>query len=647
MKPMSWVVGLAAALAATYASAGDPPPSPSCDETGRWVPLLPTGSTAADRTATSGVIESVAGQPPARSVRWGLTPQAAANFVLPTSPPGFQAFGSACWYTLALYERVDGGDRYSPVRLPPGVPLGFRLGINLLAGPSPGDFSPPSPTIGGGSLCLVPPGAGGASAWWNANGRPTLDGVVDLVTGVPLVRSVDLELPLDGATFRLTRTRSNHRMLREDQSDMGMDAPDRWWDWVGQGWMAGENPILLIDAATPDLIGDGARTTWLWLDAHHSIPFQMVYHGPSGGGPSITYEAPARFRARMTHNGVAQEPQAGRFWAVRPTQFDVWLYDGQVHYTFVAVNEDVPPNRWNTNSLSTVVQENSPDPNWEAASYHDRPFTRNQLLQAGVSPERLQNHSPFAWFLNPGFGVPHYGLCVRVADQYGHEVRIKHAPSARWTLDHPGTSCVEIWQDAAARGQIQYIKLVSQGQVKWTLLYAHRRFAADGWIAQPGSGERYRDLFDALPEATRRVLLEQFGASAIDRIYVFPGDVPDATLGPAVLVCHSTETPGLTGGVDPLTDYNANRPSGAAALPTDWTHRVRYHYLPDDEGRPVSPPILAMTTVASSGPGAPAGAPASERRTVYVHRRIDPNEPGGDRAFRRLPWLECVYTEDD
>ncbi|MBL8991248.1 MAG: hypothetical protein JNJ48_06675, partial [Phycisphaerae bacterium] len=450
----------------------------------------------------------------------------------------------------------------------------------------------------------------------------------------------------DGATFRLTRTRSNHRMLREDQSSLGMDAPDRWWDWVGQGWMAGENPILLIDAATPDLIGDGPRTTWLWLDAHHSIPFQMVYH-VSGGTATVTYEAPARFRARMTHNGVAAPSSNGNVWAVRPTQFDVWLYDGQIRYTFVAVNEDVPPNRWNHNSLNEVVHEGSANPDWRASSYHDRPFTRNQLKAANVSQDRLQNHDPFTWFLNPGFGVPHYGLCVRVADQFGHEVRISHAPSARWTVDRPDTPCVETWQDAAARGQIQYLKLLSQGQVKWTLIYAHRRFAADGWIAQPGNGERYRDMIDSLPEATRRVLFEQFGTSAIDRIYVFQGDVPDSVLEPAVLVQHSTETPGLSGGVDPLTEYNANRPSGAPALPTAWAHRVRYHYVPDAQGRPVSPPILAMTTVATGAAAAPQGSPTAERRTVYVHRLISPNEPGGDRAFRRLPWLECIFTEDD
>src|SRR5262249_16684363 len=139
-------------------------------------------------------------------------------------------------------------------------------------------------------------------------------------------------------------------------------AADQWWDWTGLGWMAGENPILIIDAALPDVTGDNPRTCQLVLDAHHSIPFQLI---ESSG----RYRAPPRFRARMAHNGAGWIDGV-HGWSVAPTQYDVYLYDGQLHYSFVVIREDAPPNRWDSNFLRT----NGPDPVWASSSYHDRPF---------------------------------------------------------------------------------------------------------------------------------------------------------------------------------------------------------------------------------------------------------------------------------
>src|SRR5690606_9564115 len=173
-------------------------------------------------------------------------------------------------------------------------------------------------------------------------GRPTLHGQVDLVTGLPLIQSNDLELPFGGATFRLTRTRSARRTDNDLPKCVG--SMDEWWDWAGAGWMIGENPILLIDAALPDVTGDNPRTCWLILDAHHSIPFQQI---ESNG----TYEAPPRFRARMKHNG--NWDAENRKWhtgdpadpeALHPAiQYEISLYDGSVKYTFVAIRQDAPP----------------------------------------------------------------------------------------------------------------------------------------------------------------------------------------------------------------------------------------------------------------------------------------------------------------
>jgi hypothetical protein len=282
--------------------------------------------------------------------------------IAPSSLPLYDAFG---WGKLAQ-PVANAGNIYSWVqwRSDLGYARGNRLQFNLAAAPAPGDFLSPAATMGDSSLALLPPGAAGASTAWNGISRPTLEGVVDLVTGVPLYRTVDLELPLDGAVFRLTRTRSANPMANLGDIAQHFDASDRWWSWVGEGWMAGENPLLLIDCNMPDMMGnESSPVTYLWLDAHHSIPFQQITDGNDR-----RYEAPARFRARMEHNGT----WSGGVWN-EPTQFDVWLYDGQVHYTFVAVRQDVPlkyyDDGYRLNQIGPMI----------LTSYHDRPTYREEF----------------------------------------------------------------------------------------------------------------------------------------------------------------------------------------------------------------------------------------------------------------------------
>ena len=196
--------------------------------------------------------------------------------------PSFQGeygfFASACWRgtreSLSLACMLQSGD-------PPATPApwgnpwdswGFYLNMDPIGQPSIGDFLPPSPTLGGTSACLVPDAAANAPTGWQGLSRPTVDRVVDLVTGLPLVQVEDLSLPVDGATFRLVRTRSQDSNL----STLSCVQPDRWWDWTGEGWMISENPFLLIDSAVPETVGNQPRTTYLLLDAHHSIPFQLI-----------------------------------------------------------------------------------------------------------------------------------------------------------------------------------------------------------------------------------------------------------------------------------------------------------------------------------------------------------------------------------
>jgi hypothetical protein len=125
------------------------------------------------------------------------------------------------------------------------------------------------------------------STSWDRVARPTLEGKVDLITGAPLAQFVDLELPIEGGSYRLTRTRSapNGQMHTPNAASAFID---RWWDWAGDGWMVNEQPFLWIDSALPDVVGNNPRTTYLTLDAFHSIPFQLIEN-------TGQYEAPARF----------------------------------------------------------------------------------------------------------------------------------------------------------------------------------------------------------------------------------------------------------------------------------------------------------------------------------------------------------------
>ena len=136
-------------------------------------------------------------------VAWGQTPCEINGKYLPLDEPAAAAatsgvginsegayfwdsgFESVGWKPL-VWDLCDTPDS---VQLPAGNPRGFRLGINLMASPSPGNYLPPSPTLGSSSMALLPPGASGAPTAWRDIGRPTLHGRVDLVTGLPLIQT--------------------------------------------------------------------------------------------------------------------------------------------------------------------------------------------------------------------------------------------------------------------------------------------------------------------------------------------------------------------------------------------------------------------------------------------------------------------------
>lgn len=580
----------------------------------------------------------------------------------------------------------------------PDVPIGFGSHISLLQSVMPGDFLPPSPTLGGSSECLLPPGMGDASTVWHQMGRPTLERSVDLVTGLPLVQVTDLELPFDGATFRLNRTRSDRaqhaRTAIAGKYKWEPYGTDDWWDWAGQGWMMSENPLLLIDSMLPDAVGNNPATCWLILDAHHSVPFQLV---ESNG----KYEAPPRFRATLTPtNGHRTAVNGHYYWEPAPTEYKVSLYDGALTYKFVVIREDVPPKGWYSKYLIDGSHDlwTNQDENGRQLTYHDRPLWPNTFSDP-FDPRHA--HDPYDPNINPGLGIPHYAVCTSIEDKSGHLVEIEYAKSTRTSLGplpdpNGGTACLECQQDCLARGQIRSIKLKTktnnQYQTRWTLLYVHRMFAGVRFVSTFNSYPPESPFFldrdppyawlrtvapgpDNQPSTDPRYTLH--GYSAVDRIYAYEGDVDMAPLSGNSLTIPFNQTAGFDTAWDPLTAWGVGGPFA------NWKHQVHHEYNTyqdwplDPYGqqvipphvwrwgwamdRPASPPLLVMTSVTTRNAANP-GAGSQTKRTVYSYTASAGDAAGIANPYDQLPlypdgtsqpnstiipWLNAVFSPDD
>ncbi|MFG0243500.1 MAG: polymorphic toxin-type HINT domain-containing protein [Phycisphaerales bacterium JB054] len=651
--------GIAIAAAFIAATTHTHAQGPTCEDNALYAPSLPDPGSGDPCAAESKVIINANG-----AFEWVTTGDGSA-------------FASPGWHNL-VYPYAGNGTLV-PVDLPwfdsqgNPVPTGYRLGVNLLSFPTPGTFLPPGENLADHSSCLLPAGAAGKGTSWQGTGRPTLHNRIDLVTGLPLIQVTDLELPVGGSTFRLRRTRSG---TREDNWFGGANdlyqpsAPDNWWDWTGMGWMASENPLLLIDSSLPDVVGDQPLTCYLVLDAHHSIPFQLIE-----SSTGARFEAPPRFRARMEHNGTRTAVSDGhnnqlRVWDPAPTQYDIYLYDGELHYTFVAVREDVPPNRWDADYF---YDDNSP---WEDSSYNDRPFLPQQFPDQDL---RRDSHAPYASSQNRGFGIPYFGLCTRVADRHGNTVEIEYCGVRSSKMDDADTSgCIECQRRTLTKGQIKYIKLKSASGTAWTLVYAHRLFEGMKHLDEldPALPAHHDDRTQNLPDESYGMLWvndypenqppnDEFynlhGHIAIDRIYVFEGDVSDALLAPsdACLTISHLDTDALAdNGVEPLDAYN--QAHSGQELPDDWEFQVRYYYDEDPAtGQPLSPPLLirtAVTTVHSRDAGGQVTA-SSQRNRVYQHQ-LDANGYSdwwfgsdwatgwGDKEYWAVPWIRYIFEDE-
>ncbi len=496
---------------------------------------------------------------------------------------------SACWYNLDdLYFNNCGlqGDPDTGIQF--GTTAGYPLNINLLASPSIGDFPPPSATIRGSSVALEPFGEGNAATAWAGVERPTHAGSIDLITGAPLAQVCDLELPFGGATFRLIRTRSHsQRMERESYTCAGGKVIDDWWDWAGNGWMISESPLLLIDSAVPDIVGDGPRTSYLVLDAHHSIPFQRM-------DDDGRYEAPARFKAKMTHNGGEWNP-ATATWAPLPTKYDVSLYDGALTYSFLVIRQDVPDNVWELHSgvQCSGVEVGEEGRNLCRTSMHARPILPQQVPGVG---------SPTSLHSNPGQGVPYYGLCYMIEDRNGHVVDITLGGQRQHNIDNPQspgpptsnnpnpTDCVECNQDCPGKGQIRTIRLRTRGsngtlgEPAWTLVYRYRTAPRALWDEEEAASlcTENQGQIDWLAQLQNR--FDYFGTRTLHSITAFRGETQELTdfllNQPDAFFSVSSEKRQYEGNMLPTTgalDLVPGEPF-SPSLESAWVHRVDYRY---------------------------------------------------------------------
>jgi hypothetical protein len=623
----------------------DPPPAPAGQDGPPQLPFVPA-SRAAEAIAISGFPTPPTGEVPLWRTWIPSTGQQTAPrpFVVPVGTlqsPISLTTGShqmTGWRSTAQHGNfgVQHDANYSYVRLPlgssdlaPGVPRGSRINLNVVAAPAPGDFLSPSPTLGGSSVALLPPNSAGASTWWQSASRPTLHGVVDLVTGVPLAQVTDMELPFGSATFRLNRTRSATPQSMQGGMSISHAACDRWWDWTGMGWMASENPVLLIDSAVPDLVGERERTTWLWLDAHHAIPFQRVTHTQSGSPPRFEYEAPPRFRARLKHNGVVgniainqSEPRYG--WTTRPTKFEISLYDGALTYTFLPVYENVPPHVWKSSYEGIGTGD------FEVSDFHERPLMMAAFIRALGQSQQLGDpyagHNEFSSEQNPGLGLPYVGLLWRIEDRHGHRAEMTYEPVRRTPLDlNPTDHLTDYVEDGAAFGALRSVKLSSRSAagsytVHWTLMYSYVRHAAGGFGLIPANATE-------VPPP----LLPLASTLSVDEIRAFRGDLID----------HQDDAKWRL-----IRDAGA---AGGAAWPSQpsWKRKVRYHYAPSRASEPTVPvpPLLVKTEMHNLDSGTTDDP--GQIRLYWMDLSMDGSLVVFNNTKKQAPWLRAIFEHAD
>jgi YD repeat-containing protein len=465
-------------------------------------------------------------------------------------PPNRNDFPSVCWRPVIAGALTP----------PPQGWTGFGLNLDLWYGVAPSDYGPRKLDLAASSSPLV---SRGVAHYQNPVGfleRPTLNSDVDLITGVPLIQEVDLVLPFGGATFRHVRTYSEvpGRGFTE-QPPIPHPGPDcLYWDWTGQGWMTGEDPILLFDASYWSVVTapqNPVRARCYFIpDAHHSIPFERI--DPTSGTQPPKYIAPPQFDARMDVEGGVWDSQLGK-WTTYPTTAHVWLNGKSIKYTIKLVtNADVA-----TTAPNSVV------------SLHNSP----------TDPE------------SPARGVPYWGYVTQIEDAYGHAIKIDYCDFIQFDRGDPpdGGTCKPCLQNCNEKGQVSRLRLCvqqpnsSQYDTIWTLLYTHRTF---------------ENLLNRTPEGDPpppRVGPFFHSQSAINTIHVYRGEVSAQAYSPQppyYSTCFSVNHRAFTGtaatndllfapnSTTPLQILNARDDidpvtiGGVPVIPEGWEYQIRYAY---------------------------------------------------------------------
>lgn len=467
---------------------------------------------------------------------------------------------------------------------------GFPMNLSLAWGPGPGDLPPLSNDVEKGSSPLVPRSRAHFLAPVEYPERATVAGKVDLITGSPLLQEVDLELPFGGAVYRHVRTYSEpcSDVWHEQEGGGGVgtwqsaDGPqigryrntgladEMMWDWHGQGWAMGEDPIFLFDAAyyginaKPGPSGQEPviqRTCYFMPDAHRSIPF--VRNDADG-----TYSAPPQFDAAMICTGGTYSPST-KTWTVPPQSIDVYLYQRTIRYHI---------------ELLTYVDD--------AGHYH------GQDVPVSIDGVDLHDDPIAPASVTPGQGIPYYGLVKEIADRYGNRIVLTHAQPEQTTAESD-QDCEVCHQNGPERGQLVTAKLVPAGttEAAWTIVFVHRAFYANEFWAtdlayfgvsdmfSPGFGE---PMFNPLTfKRHRQTAVHAILAYEGDRTFTWLASHGSFTLGPEVFAAAARPfLVSAAGQLDPQAHWKASvleafdhiDVAATFGLPTDWARRVTYSY---------------------------------------------------------------------
>jgi YD repeat-containing protein len=395
--------------------------------------------------------------------------------------------------------------------------------VNLAKGVAPGDFPPISTDLPSSSSPLVSSAQASFRTQSGFPTRPMLGGLIDMISGSPLLQEVDLELSFGSATFRHVRTYSEAMFDNNTPGGMTTDGifehnwweSGAYWDWNGTGWMMGESPLLLVDAHYYWQQGLPKRCYFV-PDSHHAIPFEQV-------GDSDTYVAPSWIDAVCEYDRLNK-----RFYV--STHGRSITYSFKVYEQCMGVGVD-------SNFQFRTEDAHQPWPG-PGPQYPD------ETVYPGASR----------------FGIPYLGVATRIEDSLGNRIEIETIePQYFFLEDDPYTPCTDCSMNANEVGQVRSVRLFGAGSTapSWTLIYTHR-----------ASGYQDSSVMD--PQHTSRQ------PHVLHSIHAFTGQVPTPPLSFATI----SFAPFIH--ADGLEDLDHINPAwvGDPEYPAlqGWAHKVQYMY---------------------------------------------------------------------